>query len=596
MRLLILTLLLLAVVAPAASAAPFAMGVHDARLHRAHPTTQPAHFGQISGIGADVVRLTMFWDTVAARCGSEIDVDRLRNHTHRCYDWSATDASVRLANERGMSVLVSVFGAPAWVTGSADLAYTGDTRAQFDGFAARFADFAEAAATRYAAAGTLGFVRYWTIWNEPNGALFWKPLTDESPIRYADLYAASAARMKAASPTSLVAPGPTAPNSRPLRPGLYIPVVQRRLEELGAGHLVDAWAHNPYPGGNVSPFEGFWKTPSIGIGNIQDLFTLLDASAVTAGKPVWAVEFAYQTNPPDIRLGAAPADQAIWMAEAMDVAWTTGRMPIFEWYLLQDPRNADTDADWESGMFDGDGAEKPSAAMFRRPISVRRLEDGRLRIWGASNVAPDSGELVMRRPGEADWTVLAAERHDDGVLLAYADLPDGVVAVRDASGVGPARDVAMAWRPVPPPPPVQPPAPPSVVAPRAATETVATPLPTTQYRVVLRQQRPGSRAFRAATCGRSLARACTYRRVQQRTLRAVAPRVGYLPTRVTWQLRTARGWRTVRSTSAILRNDVVRFTQPKALRGRVGMWRVRVAPYANGSAVRASDWQYLRVR
>lgn len=573
-----LVITLLAVVAPRAQAAPFSLGVQDGRLNGGPAAVHEGAFTQLQSVGVGVTRLTLFWNTVAARCGLVLPQARLTNSDERCYDWTVTDRAVRLANERGIDVLISIYGAPAWASGSSDMAWVGDG-ARFTHVRETYADFAQAASARYSGGAGHGFVKYWTVWNEPNGPHFWKPLTEDSPMRYAELYASAAARIKAASPTSLVAPGPTAPNSRPLRPGDYIPKVQQRLAELGATGLVDAWAHNPYPGGNVTPYKHVWKLPSIGIGNIDDLFGLLDASPVTRGKPVWATEFAYQTNPPDIALGVSYAQQAQWMAEAMDVAWSTGRMPIFEWYILQDP-TSDPAVDWDSGLFDASGAEKPAAAMFRRPVAVREMQGGRSRVWGRSGIDPGSGQLVALTPGAAEWKALTATKDENGVLLADVNLPDGtLVAVRDAAGLGPSRDISTAWKDVP----------------RTTRGGTTTTSQAGASAIELRQKRVGARSF-ATACGKTLAKPCAYRRGQSRAALRADVRPGKrLHVRATWQRRTASGWVFAANVGHMTPSGAASFTPPPGVAKRAGIYRVR-AGAATSALARPSAWQYLRLR
>jgi Cellulase (glycosyl hydrolase family 5) len=561
-----------------AHAAPFAIGMQDARPISGNPSEQAASFDRMQGLGTDVTRLTLFWNMVAARCErSAARGADLSDHTHRCYSWEVIDRAVALARARGMRVLVSVYGAPAWANASADLAWTGGTQAEFDTFAAHYSAFVHAAATRYSSTSEVGSVAYWTVWNEPNGAYFWKPMNADAPRRYALLYDQAARRLKAADPAALVAPGPTAPNSPAFKPGVWIPLVQGHLEALGSAGLVDAWAHNPYPGADVSPFKTVYRLPSIGIGNIRDLFTVLDASEVTRGKPVWATEFAYQTNPPDPDKGVAPALQARWLAEALDVAWTTGRMPIFEWYILQDPMS-DPALDWDSGVFAVDGSEKPAAAMYRRPVSLGELPDGRVRAWGMSTLAPESATLVSSRGGGAPFTPIPGQvRDENGVVVAiFRPTPGTVVALHDAAGTGPALPTDDAS------------AAPSVGVPDARPGAGSA-----RAKLVLRQRAPKAR--RAATCGARVQRSCIYRRGARASLQIAMTPYRRLTARVTYQRRTARGWRAATRPGLTLRARTTAVMLPSAVRRTPGVYRVQVAARTQTRAV-PSRWQYLRIR
>src|SRR4029077_19365779 len=116
-----------------------------------------------------------------------------------------------------------------------------------------------------------------------NSRSFWQPFGKAMPTQYADLYASAAKELKATNPSALVAPGPTGPNSTGMKPIDFIKAVQPLLAARHAP--VDAWAHNPYPGGGAkSPRAKFFKAPSVGIGNLPDLITQLDKSPVTRKK------------------------------------------------------------------------------------------------------------------------------------------------------------------------------------------------------------------------------------------------------------------------------------------------------------------------
>ena len=80
---------------------------------------------------------------------------------------------------------------------------------------ADFGAFARALAARYSGRfDGYPFVRFWTVWNEPNLQLFLTPQFDRSgrsvaPANYAKLYAAAYAWIKAGNPRALVGMGET---------------------------------------------------------------------------------------------------------------------------------------------------------------------------------------------------------------------------------------------------------------------------------------------------------------------------------------------------------------------------------------------------
>src|SRR5262249_22904925 len=113
-------------------------------------------------------------------------------------------------------------------------------------------DFAYAIASRYSGryAG-FPFVRFYTVWNEPNLPAFLSPQYDPSgrsvaPRIYAGMYRAGYDGIKAASPPAQVALGDTSPWGSRIA-GSHAPgAFARDLSRLRPRLEFDAWAHHPY--------------------------------------------------------------------------------------------------------------------------------------------------------------------------------------------------------------------------------------------------------------------------------------------------------------------------------------------------------------
>lgn len=431
------------VVMPAtAHSADFLVGMQDSSQTLVPGSVQNAGLGEMQGLGVKVVRVTFSWREIAHNCKGQ-SVAALSNDTNPCYDWSLYDGLVNSATARGMQVLASVFKSPDWANGVVGRPYfTGGSWSAFLRWEAYYRAFVQAAAKRYRVGSPAGFIRYWTIWNEPNSRTFWAPFTWDAPKRYAYMYAKSSQQIKRLNRFAKVAPGPTGPNATGMKPITYIQRMQPFLSRYGA--KIDAWAHNPYSGAPINPRRPVFRSPAVGIGNITDLFRTLDRHRSTRGRAVWATEFAYQT-PPERTFETSFSNQSIWMAEAMDMAWRTRRIPIFVWYIMKDPKSR---FDWQSGVIKSSGQRKPSYAMYQRSISV--LSDNVRRtqpvyLWGRSGVHPGTAQLVQSR-NRRTWTRVTGQRSArGGVRYATKRLAVGTwyFATRDNLGRGPARKVIV---------------------------------------------------------------------------------------------------------------------------------------------------------
>lgn len=452
MRSLVLSLLALScclVAAPAATAGTMTTGIEANNQMLADPATQTAALDEMQRLGVKVVRVALLWNGVAVGPSCALPatgLDDLRLPSDPCYDWSKYDAVVSGARARGIDVLFSVSSVPGWVNGGAGEYTVGKSEAGFQLLVRRYSAFVAAAASRYSASSSVGFVRYWTIWNEMNSRTFWMPWNGSTPRRYAYLYVQAAKALRAASPAAKIAPGPTGPNSTGMKPVAFIKATQPWLRKYGARKYIDAWAHNPYPVQKKAPRTKAYKAPLVGIGNLGDLYKALDANPVTRGKKVWATEFAFETKPEDRSRGTSYRNQATWLAECFDILWSSRRVSLAFWYVMTDPPTGTVD--WQSGLLRVDGSKKPSYAMYQRPISrsTERARRGQLvTIWGKSNIAPGSASLVWSKNGRGGWKRLGGQRGGGpGVKVAKIRAKRTMfVAVRDARGVGPARKLTV---------------------------------------------------------------------------------------------------------------------------------------------------------
>ena len=123
------------------------------------------------------------------------------------YDFRDVDEFVRNAQQRGLEVLLTVWGTPPWANG-------GNGPNVPPAEPQELAGFAQALADRYSGRHPgYPFARFYSVWNEPNSPRF---LRATDPARaYAQLAAAGYAGVKAGSPEALVAIGETASRHAP---------------------------------------------------------------------------------------------------------------------------------------------------------------------------------------------------------------------------------------------------------------------------------------------------------------------------------------------------------------------------------------------
>jgi beta-glucosidase/6-phospho-beta-glucosidase/beta-galactosidase len=134
----------------AGAAAGAKFGIHDDAWLLSGPGTISTRVAELDRIGVDIVRFTLRWDQIARR--EPFDG---RNPRDRAYRWGRSDTVLEALDRRGIPAVVTLVGTPDWANGG--LGANRPPLTETD-----FADFAYAAASRYP------FVRYWTIWNEPN--------------------------------------------------------------------------------------------------------------------------------------------------------------------------------------------------------------------------------------------------------------------------------------------------------------------------------------------------------------------------------------------------------------------------------------------
>jgi hypothetical protein len=383
---------------------------------------------------ASLVRMTVPWRAIAPI--RPVDPE---NPGSVSYQFAFLDQAVRDARSHGLSVLLTVVGAPDWAEGPGRPASAGPGTWKPD--PGSLAAFVRAVTARYSggfdpdgpgAAASLPPVQALQIWNEPNLPEYLTPQPN-SPDVYRQMLNASYAAVKSVNPGMLVVTAGTAPYGgstslgarvRPVafdRELLCVTPVRtkgkgKRKRRTKGSNLVrsadcparasfDVLAHHPI---NTSgpPTQHAFNADDAASADLGRITRVLRAAertgAVSGGKhPIWATEMWWDSNPPN-SAGSPLARQARWLEQALYLAWRDGASAVIN-LLVQDAGNADQSLrnGNGSGIYFAGGQPKPSETAFRFPLVADRLSRTRLLVWGR---APAAGKLLVQRRVRGRWS------------------------------------------------------------------------------------------------------------------------------------------------------------------------------------------------
>ena len=276
-----------------------------------------------------------------------------------------------------MEVMLTISGSPRWANG-------GKNPNAMPQRLADFTAFARAIATRYSGRfDGYPFVRFYSVWNEPNLNLFLTPQFNAAgksvaPANYAKLYAAAYAGLKAGSPMSQVAIGETSARGRDRRvpgvsdthsPGKFAELVAKANPRL----KFDAWSHHPYPFNPNSKPSQVVKWPNVSLASLPRFNASLKVWFKRKSAPIWITEYGHQTKPEDA-FGVAYPIQAAYIRQSIAMATKYPFVGMFIWFVYQD----DQGQPWESGLYRAGGrAEGVLARTVRRQrAAARRTKRG----------------------------------------------------------------------------------------------------------------------------------------------------------------------------------------------------------------------------
>ncbi len=377
-RLLFLASLAAALLVPAATAADrMWVGFHDDPMLRWDETRVEA-LDRARGNEASILRTIVDWSKVAAERPA-----RATDPFDPAYQFGDVDEFVRNAQQRGLEVLITLWGTPRWANG-------GQKPQAMPRRLADFQNFARAVATRYSGRSAgYPFVRFYTIWNESNLATFLVPQFDKkgrivSPRNYAKLAKAGIAGIRAGNPRGLVAIGETSSHGRDKhRAGVtdtVAPATFMKGVAAAWGKVkFDAWAQHPYPFPvNQKPTQ-LVRYPNVTLKSLPRFEKDLDAAFKRKNIPIWITEYGNETRPGEPK-GVTEAQQAAYIPQAVAMARKDPRVGMFVWFVMQDSQGSL----WQSGIYRGDATPKRAQPRFKSLAGPLNPVNGKVTVRGGT--------------------------------------------------------------------------------------------------------------------------------------------------------------------------------------------------------------------
>jgi len=315
---------------------------------------------------ATVFKTTVYWFNIAPRRPSNA-----ANPFDPAYNWEDLDEYVRQAEDRDIEVMLTIWGTPSWA---------GPAKNRAPRRLADLTNFGRALATRYSGRyRPYPYVRFFSVWNEPNLGLFLMPQFDargRSVVGkvYASIYRAAYAGLKAGSPTAQVAIGETSARGRDRTkkgvsdthsPGKFAELVSKARPKV----RFDAYAHHPYSSPANQPPTQIVRWPNVSMTTLPQFGVQLDKWFHRKDTPIWLTEYGHETRPEDPR-GVSYAQQAAYMRTAFNMARANRRVSMVIWFIMRDnPVSL-----WQSGLLTQFGLEKPAFDLFSvlaKPFDAR---------------------------------------------------------------------------------------------------------------------------------------------------------------------------------------------------------------------------------
>jgi len=345
-RLLLVVLLALVLAAPAAADRGLLIGVADNSATWASRPRAPLSIAQVLGLRA--VRVSVRWERGQSTLNGEQRVSLTRAITSA---W-------------GLRIVLSVTGL------GADAPKTPTARDRFCGFA-------RDVLRKFPTVGDV------IVWNEPNGAFFWRPV---SPARYEALLARCWDVLHAYEPRVNVIGASTSARGggrSSMAPADFVRGMGAAFRASGRRQrILDTIGHHPYPDSNAEPP---WQTHSTGrsigqgdLGKLERAYTSAFGGTAQAlpgvrGITIWWLETGYQSRPPEPKRSlyrgrenvrpVEPQEQGRHLGSAIRLAYCQPHVSAFFNFQLFDETDL---GGWQSGILYPDGSAKPAYGEVKK--------------------------------------------------------------------------------------------------------------------------------------------------------------------------------------------------------------------------------------
>lgn len=451
------------VVLAAPAAAGLRTGLSGEEFISADAAVRSHWFDEADRARARVIRLEVKWRNIELRVA--------RNPTDPAdpaYDWGALDGAVRDARARGLDPLLTVYRAPEWHLGPNPPA--GRSPGTWKPDPVAYGNFAKALATRYSGQyGGLPAVHKFEAWNEPNIPLFLSPQYEGGkPFAagwYRQLLNSFRAGVTAVGKKNKVLSAGMAPYGDPpgglrTRPLVFLRQLFCLKKSLKARKCPDkasfdiAGAHPITIGGG--PTQHAINRDDAATADFPKIRATLRAAERHhtvkprgKGRPLWATEMWWETNPPDPGPGAvSPAKQAKFIEQAILQLFDQGAKVVINFPIVDrpgalacrvsDPSLGGCRFDTQAGLFFQDGRAKPSLTAFSFPLVTHRKNKRQVNVQGK---APRAGKLVVQRAKGRRWVAVKRRKVNAGQTFSFVVRQHGKAKFR--AKVGGAR--SLVW-------------------------------------------------------------------------------------------------------------------------------------------------------
>ncbi|MFL5885350.1 MAG: cellulase family glycosylhydrolase [Thermoleophilaceae bacterium] len=300
-------------------------------------STQTQDANAMSDLGVSWTRITLSWHDMEWSKG-QYDSGYLAN----------IDRAVNLARQKGVNIVMTVYQAPDWASGTSDPESPPQTSHNAD-----YADFVRAMAQRYA-----GRVAAWEIWNEENLGRFWGQAPNAAS--YVNLLKVAYPAVKAGDPNAKVVFGGMSGNDYD-----YLDAAYAAAPDLG--NYYDVMAVHPYSpiwSPDYVRYDGAGRIAKDSFAGYREVHGVMLAHG--ADKPIYLTEFGWATTS-QAGMGVTPQQQADYTRLAFQCAQQDPYVQVAIVYELRNNYWANDADDWEDqlGLVNTNWSHKPAYDAFK---------------------------------------------------------------------------------------------------------------------------------------------------------------------------------------------------------------------------------------